>query len=743
MLHTVEPDVRTWDAFVDRHACAHLLQTSDWAALKQGFGWSAFRIALANSGGDLVAGASILIRSALGIRVAYIPRGPLTDWNDPALTGALLDEMELACRKQGAAVLKIEPGLRDSPRNRLLLARYGFEHSIHTVQPQSTIVLDIAGEESKILKRMKNKWRYNVRLSERKGVTVRQAGASDLAVFNDLMLTTGERDGFGVHSPEYYRAAYDLLTPNRATYLVAEYDGDPLAAIVVGLTGDTACYLWGASSNRERNRMPNHALQWAGIRWARAQGATRYDLWGIPDDLGKVAIGLSSSENGAAPADALPVELNSMPREELWGVYRFKQGFGGEVVRDVGAWDRPLKSTAFRLYGAGLALRQYRRDLPGHTRSLVGATVRVGDKVGADGALVATPEEWRSALAQTPASHVLQSWEWGDIKEQTGWHADRVALRRESEGVFGAFQFLWRELGPNLPVRIGYVPKGPALDWHDGDAVDRALDAIEAQARKRKCLFVKIDPDVRSDLAEGVVLTSKLKRRGWRFSEDQIQFKNTAYSDLRVDEETLLSGMKSKWRYNIRLARRRGITVREGTSDDLSAFYAMYAETGVRDGFLIRPYAYYASTWKTMLSAHCDEANPAGGALLLAEHKEETDPVAGLFLMKYGRSAWYFYGASTERRRRDMPNHLLQWEAMRWARRNGCTVYDWWGAPTDLEDPLDSMQGVWQFKRGFGAVFQPHVGAWDYVVNPLLYAVYNEVIPRVLGVMQRWNRESA
>jgi len=117
--------------------------------------------------------------------------------------------------------------------------------------------------------------------------------------------------------------------------------------------------------------------------------------------------------------------------------------------------------------------------------------------------------------------------------------------------------------------------------------------------------------------------------------------------------------------------------------------------------------------------------------------------VAGLFLMRYGARAWYFYGASSERRRRDMPNYLLQWEAMRWAMRQGCTVYDWWGAPDDLDDPLDSMQGVWQFKQGFGAEFQPHVGAWDYVTQPWLYALYTEAVPKALDLAKLWRRRGA
>ena len=232
---------------------------------------------------------------------------------------------------------------------------------------------------------------------------------------------------------------------------------------------------------------------------------------------------------------------------------------------------------------------------------------------------------------------------------------------------------------------------------------------------------MKIDPDVREDTTVGRLALHALQRRGWRFSADQIQFKNTAYSDLSVGEEALLATMKGKWRYNFRLAEKRGLSVRMGDEADLESFYTLYAETGARDGFLIRPFDYYRTTWQTMLRAQAEPDNPAGGALLLAEHPEDTQPVAGLFLFRYGRRAWYFYGASSERHRRDMPNHLLQWEALRWALVQGCTVYDWWGAPTHPDDPEDRMQGVWQFKQGFGAELQPHIGAWDYPVSPTLY----------------------
>jgi hypothetical protein len=176
---------------------------------------------------------------------------------------------------------------------------------------------------------------------------------------------------------------------------------------------------------------------------------------------------------------------------------------------------------------------------------------------------------------------------------------------------------------------VAYAPKGPLLDWTNLDLVDRALEAVERQAARLGCIYVKIDPDVREDTTTGRLVQHSLERRGWRRSADQVQFPNTAYSDLTGDEETVLAGMKQKWRYNIRLAEKRGLRVRQGGEADFRAFYALYAETGARDGFLIRPYDYYAQTWRTFLRSQAEEGNPAGGAMLLAEHPDDLATGAG------------------------------------------------------------------------------------------------------------------
>lgn len=728
-----------WDAWLASNPTSHPLQLSGWGALKARFGWEAQRIALLDEKGEIAAGAQILLRSAYGVKMAYIPRGPLVDWSDDKQRRTLIELIELECRRQGVGVLKIEPALPDTSASRALLYASGFRPSAQTIQPPSTILIDLADDDA-LLAAMKPKWRYNVRLAERKGVTVRVIQRSDLPTFHRLMHETGARDGFDVHSEAYFNAAFDLLTPDHAAFLIAEYAGEALAAIVVALAGKTAVYLWGASSERERSRMPNHALQWAGMRWAHERGADCYDLWGIPDDLGQLAMALAGGAGGGVASEALPVQLEALPGQGLWGVYRFKQGFGGRVVRMVGAWDKPLQQPGASFYSAGLTAMRLKTELAAHLRTVITAQ-QTGDDSAKRTAPPSTitsindPQQWRDVLAQTPAPHVLQSWEWGAIKAQTEWRAERLAL--ETPAGNAAFQFLWRQPVRGAPLRIGYVPKGPALDWTNLDLVDETLAAIERYARQRGCVFVKIDPDLREDVTAGRLALHALERRGWRFSAEQIQFKNTATTDLRLGENALLAKMKTKWRYNVRLAEKRGVVVRMGSEDDLATFYSLYEETGRRDGFLIRPLTYYLTTWKTFLNAQAMPDNPAGGALLLAEHPDDPQPLAGLFLLRYGAMTWYFYGASSERHRRDMPNYLLQWEALRWAIAQGCTTYDWWGAPTHLDNPDDPMQGVWRFKQGFGAEFQPHIGAWDYVVSPIGYRLIVESLPYVLVAMRR------
>lgn len=327
--------------------------------------------------------------------------------------------------------------------------------------------------------------------------------------------------------------------------------------------------------------------------------------------------------------------------------------------------------------------------------------------------------DWDEGLLQFPIPHPLQTWAWGDLKAQTGWQATPLRVLQSNRPI-GQALLLRRAVGP---LAIGYVPKGPILDWSDPQHARGVLAALAEEARQQRMIFVKIDPDVPADTEMGRSVRQVLEDLGWRPSPQAVQFRNTVLLDLRGSEEDLLARMKSKWRYNIRLARRRGVQVRKGGQEELPTFYRLYAETARRDQFLIRPYTYYAPIWQRFLQE--DRA-----IFLLAEW--EGQPVAGLILFLLGKRAWYMYGASAGgAARRHMPNHLLQWEAMRAARARGCTVYDMWGAP-DVLDERDPMWGVYRFKTGFGGVFQPWIGPWDMPLMPVLYRLYVHTLPQFM-----------
>ena len=330
----VSPD--EWDQFVQVSSGAHVLQSGPWGDLKAAFGWDAARLGLVDDG-RLVAGGQILFKKLVGglTQLAYVPRGPVVDWADRRLVTMLLTAMAQQARARGALVLSIEPDLLDGTGNQELLVSYGLVPSpLGSVQPQRTIMVDIGGEEEGVLAAMKSKTRYNIRLAGRKGVTVRSGSEADLPVFNRLMAETAERDSFGVHIPEYYRQAYRLFSARGwVSLLLAEAEGEPVAALMAFALGSRAWYFFGASGDAHREKMPNYLLQWEAMRWARSRGCEEYDMWGVPDEE------LEDLEEGFTHR-----------RDGLWGVYRFKRGFGGRLVRTVGAWDLPLRTGSYRLY---------------------------------------------------------------------------------------------------------------------------------------------------------------------------------------------------------------------------------------------------------------------------------------------------------------------------------------------------------------------------------------------------------
>lgn len=316
-----------WDEFLADHPHAHILQTSQWGMLKSEFGWKVGHVITDGNG------AQILLRKLpMGVSLAYIPKGPIGE--NPERLWSLIDEK---CRQENAFLLKLEPDRWEEE-----LVDYSGSNGFFVsgaIQPRRTLVIDLTGSESEILSCMKQKTRYNIRLAEKKEIQVKSS--DDIQAFYDLIEQTGKRDAFGVHSREYYQKAYDYFSIcNKCILLMADFQGQNLAGIMVFSNGKRAWYFYGASNEIERNRMPTYLLQWHAIKWAKARGCTSYDLWGVPDE------------------DENILEENFERRSDnLWGVYRFKRGFGGELKRSAPGYDKIYNPVIYQVYRAFQKIR--------------------------------------------------------------------------------------------------------------------------------------------------------------------------------------------------------------------------------------------------------------------------------------------------------------------------------------------------------------------------------------------------
>jgi peptidoglycan pentaglycine glycine transferase (the first glycine) len=317
-------DPSNWNSFIDKQPSSHLLQTLEWGQLKAAFGWQVEHVQQGS------VGAQVLFRSLpLGFTFAYLPKGPVASRFPGHQFWEAVDSL---CRSKRAVFLKVEPDGWQEQLDGTQISNAGFLLSPQHIQPHATLVIDLHGSEGDVFNRMKPKTRYNIRLAGRKDVIVHPT--TDVGAFHRLMVVTGQREQFHVHSQSYYQRAYDLFHPlGKCELFMAECHGQPLASLMVFTHNRRGYYFYGASSNEQRHLKSTYPLQWEAIRWAHAGGCVEYDMWGIPDDA----------------ADAAGDE-SDVRDDGLWGVYRFKRGFGGTIRHSPPTLDRVYSPLLYRLY---------------------------------------------------------------------------------------------------------------------------------------------------------------------------------------------------------------------------------------------------------------------------------------------------------------------------------------------------------------------------------------------------------
>lgn len=316
-----------WNDFVAEWPTFGLMQSFEWGEFKEKQGWQPVRLAVEREK-QVVAVAQVLIQPAARnlVSMAYIPRGPLVNWEDKEIANALCEAIHREARRHRAVFLRIEPPLMHHASNRNLLESYGFQHVEHTNQPRCTMIVDLPEDMDELLMALPATTRSNIRRSERKGITIEVADASHLSTLYHLLQITSDRSDFPIRRPDYYEQEWQTFSQRGWVHLfVARYQGEIIAGQVPFCFGKHAATFHAGSLNEYRNLKAGYLLMWKAMCWAREQGCRTFDLWGIPDEVGELI------DRGE------PIPEGK--RGGLWGVYYYKRAFRGRAVYYVGAYD--------------------------------------------------------------------------------------------------------------------------------------------------------------------------------------------------------------------------------------------------------------------------------------------------------------------------------------------------------------------------------------------------------------------
>lgn len=313
--------------------------------------------------------------------------------------------------------------------------------------------------------------------------------------------------------------------------------------------------------------------------------------------------------------------------------------------------------------------------------------------------------------------HFLQSPEWAKLKSE--WTNEVLIVEDENGNIKGSMSVLIRKV-PILNKSIMYSPRGPVCDIHDKQTFKELVDSVRELAKKHKAFILRLDPDISNKDEEFKKIAKeigfKLKENVKDFSE-VIQPRYVFRLNVKdKTEEELLKSFHEKTRYNIRLAGRKGVTIRDGKREDLKDFHRIMVETGNRDDFLIRPLEYFEKMYDCMGKDYL--------RLIMADY--EGQPISGAIAIYYGNKVWYLYGASSNEHRNVMPNYLVQWEMIKWALEKKCDIYDFRGVSGHV-DENHPQYGIYKFKKGFNGDFVEFVGELYMVFKPVTNLLFDTI----------------
>ena len=319
-------------------------------------------------------------------------------------------------------------------------------------------------------------------------------------------------------------------------------------------------------------------------------------------------------------------------------------------------------------------------------------------------------EEYRQFLEKNERCNFQQSIEWSKVK--TSWKSEVILAENKDKKIIGSLMVWIRK----MPIfgNIMYSARGPVCDIHNIEVLKQLTEGAKELAKKYNAIVLRIEPDIKSDDEKFKSLMLEL---GYSIKDDAKNFRDEIQPRyvFRLDtkgktEDEIFQNFHQKTRYNVRLATKKGVTVKDGTREDLKDFHKIMITTGIRDGFITRPLEYFEKMYDELGSEHMK--------ILMAYYNGE--PISGVIPIMYGNKTWYLYGASSNEHRNLMPNYLLQWEMIKIAISRKSDIYDLRGVPGIADD----SNGLYRFKKGFGAEYTEFVGEVYIAFKPLKYKLY-------------------
>ena len=339
-------------------------------------------------------------------------------------------------------------------------------------------------------------------------------------------------------------------------------------------------------------------------------------------------------------------------------------------------------------------------------------------------------EEYTSFLQNHERCNFQQSIEWARVK--TSWKRE-VILAEDTNGKIIGSLMVWVRKIPIFGY-IMYSARGPVCDIHNIEVLQQLTEGAKQLAKKYKAIVLRIEPDIESS---DVKFREIMLHLGYSIKDDAKNFRDEIQPRyvFRLDtkgktEDEIFKNFHQKTRYNVRLATKKGVTIKDGTREDLKDFHKIMITTGIRDGFITRPLEYFEKMY--------DELGPEHMKILMAYYEDK--PISGVIPIMYGNKTWYLYGASSNEHRNLMPNYLLQWEMIKIALKRHSDVYDFRGVPGIADD----SNGLYRFKKGFGATYTEFIGEVYIAYKPLMYKLYKiseKVFRNLRALKLKFNRK--